>query len=174
MCRLILILIISTLTSCSGMEMKKLEIALNDVTQKTALEITTKYHDMELIGTGGSISDDFINHETMVFNIHRKISKKEGVNLINEIAISYIKNVYSDERLSTYLDKNTFDIKNLKIKLHPYSPEGEDVFHPDIAFFNLEDGVFCFMTINESRKGFASREEISYEEALLLLNPDIK
>jgi hypothetical protein len=162
----------STLTSCSGTEMKEIEITLNDITQKTAEEITARRPDMELIGTGGSISDNLINHETMVFNVYKQISEIEGIELINEIAILHIKNVNSDKRMSSYLKERTFDIKNLKIKLHPYTPEGDDVFHPNIAFFNLEEGVFYFMSMNESRKGFVSRKELSYEKAILLIDRD--
>ena len=154
--------------------MPNTEQSLHKISQYTVDEITKTYPDMDLIGVGGSVSGEVINHETLAFNIYRKLSKIEGIRLIKEISDIYLDALHTEKGMSSYLKKYIFTHKNLKITLYPHTPDGDSVFHPDIAFFTLEEGVFYFTTINESRRGFVSREEVSYEEALLLANSDVK
>lgn len=169
---ILLILFTSTLTSCTGEGMKKTEDVLSGITNKTINQIKRKHSDMDLIGVGRSVKDDVINQEKMVFNVYRKLSKKEGVGLIKEIVDLYLSNVTSEKQMVSYLEKYPFTYINLEIHLHPYTPKGDDVFHPDIAFFSLDDGIIYFMTINEKRRGIVSREKLSYNDALLFLDKE--
>ena len=166
-----LALIILTFQSCFagfGEYMSSFDETLTGIALKTGREIETEIPFLEFAGVGGSLSNDnVINHEKLVFNVKKIIKRDEGVVLISKILNKYLKNMYSEKKMESYLKSHPFTYKNLEVKLFVYTKEGDDVFHPDIESVTLRDGVISYLTVSKSEKWFYKDEsytEEPYEE----------
>lgn len=165
----LLISIMLTFQSCfGGNYMNNLEGTINYITRKTAQEIEKEIPILELAGIGGSLKDNVINHEKLVFNLKGKLDRDKGVVLIARVVEVYLKNIYSEKRMKAYLEKHPFTYKNLQVIFVVYDEEGNDVYHPDIGFISLLDGIVSYQTVSKSEKEFYKIEsniKESYEEA---------
>ncbi len=88
--------------------------------------------------------------------------------LIARVVEVYLKNIYSEKRMKAYLEKHPFTYKNLQVVFVVYDEEGNDVYHPDIGFISLLDGIVSYQTVSKSEKEFYKIEsniKKSYEEA---------
>ncbi|MGA8163753.1 MAG: hypothetical protein WB791_01865 [Waddliaceae bacterium] len=149
--------------------MSSFDEALNAVALKTGTELEKEISYLKFSGVGGSLSrDNIVNHEKLIFNINKILSKDEAVLLITKILEKYIKNLHTEKRLYCYLKKHSFTYENVIIKLFIYTKEGEDVFHPNIENFTLQNGVLSYLTVNKSEKWYYQDEsyiEEPYEDA---------
>ena len=152
-----------------GEAMSNFDEVLNKIAVKTGREIEKENSCLVFSGSGGSLSsDEIIIHEKLIFNTNKVLLKEEGVVLISKIIKTYMKNLNKERLLEEYLERHPFDYKNIFIKIFTYTCDGEDVFHPDIESFTLQDGILTYITISASEKYYyeeASCSKESYLEA---------
>jgi hypothetical protein len=89
-----LLFLLKTITfqSCSGDNtMNNLEDTINYVTRKTGEEIEKVIPNLELSGIGGSMKDNVVNHEKLVFKHKGKMNEDEGALLLVKVVGSESK-----------------------------------------------------------------------------------
>jgi len=149
--------------------MENMTYVLRDIARTTTSELNKKYPELELVKSETSIQENVIQKETIIFNVYRTLKQGEGIKLTKEIVELYLENLSSDNRTRVYLAEHPFSYKKLTIELIVSTPGGKNVVHPNIGDFTLEKGKFYFTTKNQSRKGFVSRTEIGYEDAISMI-----
>ncbi|MCB1080917.1 MAG: hypothetical protein KDK69_03755 [Chlamydiia bacterium] len=130
--------------------MDAFEDIVSSITKKTGQQIEKQDQNLEFVGIGGSMSSEgVINFETLSFNVKRKLSRDEGIALISKIVEVYKRNIYSEKKMALYLEKHSFNFKDLQINLFVFDCNGDEVLHPDFKFISLHKGFFRFTRINE-------------------------
>ncbi len=167
---LVIVLIVFILQSCSGdcFGMRITDV-FNNVSRKTARKIEKELPKMQLIGLGGASNVDVVSLKKLVFRVNGKIDQDQGVVLIHRVVHLYFENLNAESKLKDYLEENSFTYENLEVVLIIYNSNGSDVFHPDICFVNLRDGIISFQSVSESKDGASHLEsdiEIPYIEAI--------
>ncbi|GAB4236572.1 MAG: hypothetical protein Tsb0021_16340 [Chlamydiales bacterium] len=161
---------IIVIQSFSGeLPMNNLENTMNDVTRKAVRETENNIPSLELIGIGGSIKDNIIKHKDLIFNHKGKLNVDSSVLLIVRIVDIYLKNIHSEKRMLNYLVNHPFTYKNLRITIIIQGEEGEEVYHPDLAFINLVEGEIIYESVKKCQNEIYKVETINeepYEDAV--------
>ncbi len=148
--------------------MNPFESLVTSITKRSADKIEKEIPILTLSGMGGSMKDSVINFETLVFTVNKTINKDQGVGIISDILKIYLREVALEKKMESYVKKHPFTYKNLKIKLFVHDEKGEMVYHPNIGFFTLSDGMISFRTVNRSDNGYFKKVldvKEPYEEA---------
>ncbi|GAB4238855.1 MAG: hypothetical protein Tsb0021_18440 [Chlamydiales bacterium] len=148
--------------------MNNLENTVNYITRKSGKEIEKLIPRLKLSGIGGSMKDNIINFKKLVFKHRGTLDKDESVLLLEKIVDVYLSNIYSEKRMIDYLQNHSFTYKNLQIVFIIYDDMGNDVFHPDLSYISLIEGIITYeslrITENEIYKVETINEE-PYEDA---------
>lgn len=165
------LLLTTNFSHCYGgckKSMYPFEDLVTGITRRSAEKIEKELPILELSGVGGSMKDNIINHETLIFTVRKTLTKNEGIEIISKIIKIYINEIYGEKKMEGYLKEHPFTYKNLKIKLFIHDKENDKVYHPDIGFVTLSDGMISYLTVSRSEKGYLKKEsstEEPYEEA---------
>jgi hypothetical protein len=129
-----------------------------------------KKHHLKMIGIGSSQKD---HKQTMIglsFQKRQILTKNDCRKLIIECTEEILNLIHEDENLQKHLAFSPFSVENLEIRIFIVTPEGGDVFDPDIEVVSLINGIIAYKTVNpENHYQFKSTEKETYQEALQIL-----
>lgn len=111
----------------------------------------------------------------LFFELMRIINKEEGRKIIVNCAQELLKEINSNPNLLPYLLPSPFPVENIELAIYIRHPDGQSVYHPDLAVISLRKGVIRYSTDTpEMRRklGFYTEEKETYEEALKILKSE--
>jgi len=169
------LLVVLIFQSCFGENMHKFENMVNRITQKIGIQVEMQIPILRFIGMGGSSKNNIIKYKELAFNVNKKLEKNEGVELISKIVDIYLKNIYSEKSMESYLKEHPFTYKNLHVVLYIHNKEGDNVYHPDNGVIALREENMVYKTNTLTEKGYPKLESYitePYEEAVKRIRKD--
>lgn len=125
------------------------ELAANEVVQKTAQDVAKKHSSLTLAGFGGSYVDGIIKSEKMVFNHRGVLAEEAGRALIQEIVTLYFQHFSEDKRLSDQI----MNLEALQVVLLITDRAHNELLYPNISVMRLKEGKISFQAYRKTDDG---------------------
>ncbi len=151
------------LVGSASAEDKKSDLA-DQAIQETSNILSERYQLYNIAVTGVSEKDHF-KTIGVKFQIYRPLTKEEGRQILVASTEELLKQLNTPELLP-FLTPSPFTEKNVQVVIFVYDEKGQDVYHPQIGVFAMENGKVEYHTeIPQKKFGYYSSEEESYEQA---------
>ncbi|WP_068466623.1 hypothetical protein [Candidatus Protochlamydia phocaeensis] len=94
------------------------------------------------------------------------LTQKEARKLIILCAEEFLKDINSDEKLTSYLMDFPFSERNIDVSIFSYDNKGRDIYEPYIGVVSLSRGNIRYVTYILDQLNENSQFKETYEEAL--------
>lgn len=132
---------------CGGSDISDFDRTLNGISSKTGKQVQSEFDYLTYMGVGGSLDkNNVINYESLDFSTKGEIDRDEGVKIVARVIETYLKNIYSEEKMVNYLKEHPFTYKNLEITIYVHDKNGNDVYHPRLWVVYYKEGIIEYKT----------------------------
>lgn len=98
------------------------------------------------------------------------LTREEGRRLIIKCLNKMLAKFNGNPEFSQYIEKGKFTFEDLGASIVICLSDGSEVYYPDITAFSFSAGNLRYCTDAPNVRGYYTKEEETYEEALRLVN----